>query len=371
MESFEFISPVLNGPRFNDHAVPLELIQEFTILEELILDIAKTIYLRDNQNRERVPKGFADNLSLKLKTIEEGSVKLNIILMVGISGLFPDSYKSYYEKAKESLIESIHSASIGKPTSLTEKQLRYFTKFGKRLKTDEHITFKDKDQNDVIFNSEIRQKLILSNGAIQNFEKEFKGFGYVTEIDKDSQSFTFKNFETGSTFLAKYDEFTYDTIFNSFCNYNKDSTYNQFLEISGIAQFDRSNRLVSLLKLDRVTVPETWYLRAKLRELSLLNDDWFDSTSKAPNYLKLSWFIDNFDLYFDTENVKPYIFPLIEGGIQLEWKPPGKSITLDILNDSSLGYFHKLDFETSEVEECEIDLKNQQEWTKLNQLLSI
>ncbi len=73
MEDKIFIAPKLTGSRFEDHSLPVNILEDFTAFEDLIIEIAKGIYLNENINRRRVPKGFADGVSLKLVDIEEGS----------------------------------------------------------------------------------------------------------------------------------------------------------------------------------------------------------------------------------------------------------------------------------------------------------
>ncbi len=72
MEDKIFISPRLIGSRFEDHSLPVNILEDFTALEDLLIEVAKGIYLNENLNRKRVPKGFSDGVYLKLVDIEEG-----------------------------------------------------------------------------------------------------------------------------------------------------------------------------------------------------------------------------------------------------------------------------------------------------------
>lgn len=53
-----FISPRLEGHRFDDHTLPVSLLEDFSALEELVFELAKKIYLDQNPQRKRVPKGL-------------------------------------------------------------------------------------------------------------------------------------------------------------------------------------------------------------------------------------------------------------------------------------------------------------------------
>ena len=107
MEDIEnvFLAPKLEGKRFEDHAIPVELLEDFAVLQELIFEIAKDIYLKQNPERQRVPKGFTDEVYLKLIDVKPGSAIPNFILAsaMGVStSLFPKNIE-YFEQAGDEI----------------------------------------------------------------------------------------------------------------------------------------------------------------------------------------------------------------------------------------------------------------------------
>lgn len=42
-----FLCPRMVGPRFDGHAIPLELLKDLAVLEEMIIEIAKWCYLQE------------------------------------------------------------------------------------------------------------------------------------------------------------------------------------------------------------------------------------------------------------------------------------------------------------------------------------
>lgn len=58
MERVPFLKPRMAGSRFDDHAIPLDMLKEFAVLEEMIVEVAKWHYLNDHPKRERSPRGF-------------------------------------------------------------------------------------------------------------------------------------------------------------------------------------------------------------------------------------------------------------------------------------------------------------------------
>lgn len=65
----EFLTPRMVGPRFAEHAIPLELLKDLAVLEEMIIEVAKWCYLQDHPERKRSPKGFTDGVALKLSGV--------------------------------------------------------------------------------------------------------------------------------------------------------------------------------------------------------------------------------------------------------------------------------------------------------------
>ena len=128
-----FMSPRLVGERFAGHAIPRELLKDISVLEEMIIEVAKWRYLQDHPDRKRSPRGFTDGISLKLTAIDEGSAIARIGLFVDTPQFFPPENQRYLEQARESVIGAItaaeHNASI--TDHLPESLLGYFDRIGR------------------------------------------------------------------------------------------------------------------------------------------------------------------------------------------------------------------------------------------------
>src|SRR5271165_729147 len=80
MEPVEFFKPKMVGGRFEGHAIPLELLRDLAVLEEMVVEVAKWRYLEDNPGRTRSPRGFSEGISLSLAAVGEGSAIATIVL---------------------------------------------------------------------------------------------------------------------------------------------------------------------------------------------------------------------------------------------------------------------------------------------------
>jgi len=66
MSTLEFLKPKLIGPRFEEHAIPLEILKDLAALEEMIIEVAKWKLLQEHPDRKRVPRGFTQGIELRL-----------------------------------------------------------------------------------------------------------------------------------------------------------------------------------------------------------------------------------------------------------------------------------------------------------------
>ena len=73
MTSIEFLRPRLEGARFDDGGVPLEFLSDLVALRELVLEVAKWRFLENHPERQRSPRGFTNDVGLKLIGLEGGS----------------------------------------------------------------------------------------------------------------------------------------------------------------------------------------------------------------------------------------------------------------------------------------------------------
>jgi hypothetical protein len=131
--SQNFLSPRLTGKRFDDHTIPLELFEDFSVFEELLIELAKHIYFEENTERHRVPNGFYDEVSLKLSGISEGSTIPALMLAAATIAGQPNPNLPYYEKAKERIIKAVDAAETNSNITahIPGHLLTYFNRIGR------------------------------------------------------------------------------------------------------------------------------------------------------------------------------------------------------------------------------------------------
>src|SRR3954470_3494971 len=102
-----FLRPRLIGERFEGHSIPLEILKDLAVLEEMIVEVAKSEFLKDHPQRRRSPRRFTDGITLKLTATKEGSLVPVISLVISSMSLFPPENQQCFERARDAVVNAI------------------------------------------------------------------------------------------------------------------------------------------------------------------------------------------------------------------------------------------------------------------------
>lgn len=375
MEKNVFLAPRLTGSRFDDHTIPVNILEDFKVIEELLIEVAKGIYLVENSNRKRVPKGFSDGVYLKLENIEEGSTipKLIIASTISLNSLFPlesfDNF-SYFEKAKEKIISVITSVNEDIPIDEDfQKYLIFFNKIGKNLLDDENIDFgyniETKQKSNAILNKITRRRILMSREEKYEYSDSIKLFALIPRIDQKEKTFSIET-DDGSTIESELTDSIRSTVFSAFYEY-KNKTY---VSLKGTGIYNFSDRLLRIEEIESMDILDSYDVALRINYLSKIPNNWYNEHSKAPQKNLLFSFNEIFNSYYSSHLQLPAIFPTVEGNIQLEWKKNNKNILLDIdLTTLTSKFFYYNDNDDSDEHEETINLKMKEGWSSLNSLI--
>ena len=71
-------------------------------------------------------------------------------------------------------------------------------------------------------------------------------------------------------------------------------------------------------------------VHARLHELALLSDGWFDGDGLKPSGAGLAWFSNSWTDHWPPRVTVPYIYPTLAGGLQLEWSFSTACASVDV-----------------------------------------
>lgn len=374
MEDNIFITPRLDGPRFVDHTLPVNILEDFTALEDLLIEVAKGIYLEENTNRVRVPKGFSDGIYLKLVNIDEGSsiAKFAIASSILLSSSLPfeniDTF-TYFEKAKNKIISIIETVNNGQHPSLSDqKYLTYFNRIGKNLLDSESIDFgynyESKTSSNAILNKITRKKILLSREQKAEYTDNIKLYALIPAIDQETNTFSLET-DYGKI-QCPLNDIIKDTVFTAFNEY-KNKTY---VSLKGVALFNWNDKISKIEEVEYLDVLDSLDVSLRVNNLLKLENNWYEGQGKSINPKDLISFGDLFNSYFDNKLPLPAIFPKLDGNIQLEWKKDAKNIIMNIeLSTLKSDFFYYNDIEDSDEFENQILLDKKENWDSLNKLI--
>ncbi len=363
MSEQEFMRPRLTGARFDGHAIPLEVLGDLAVLEEMVIEVAKWKFLQANPGRKRSPRGFTDGVSLRLTGVAEGSAIPVISLLIASAGLFPPNNQIYLEQARDSIIHAIGAAEKNKSITqhLPEEVLNYFDKMGRNLRDGEAIEFTAAGEKTVSrLTKETRRKLLLASSTVKELTEETSVRGLIPEADQDDMSFEIQLFDSRkirSPMASQHQE----TILEAFNGYKK----GQRVLLQGVGKFNRQNRLQGFESIEHVSILDALDIPARLDELRSLKDGWLDGDGKSPSAEGLDWLSDAFEQRYPEDLVLPHLYPTAQGGVQAEWSLPPFEVSLEIDLVSHTGQWHSLDVQNGIEEGVELDLNNDSSWIQI------
>jgi len=365
----DFLGPRFVGQRFDNHILPIEVLKDLSALEELILELAKWIYIQEHPNRQRTPKRFSEGISLGIQNIEQGSAVPKLILVVAASLTLnlPES-QPYFNKAKDHLISALKQAELQQPiTDIPSHLLNYFDKLGRSLKDGESIEFQPESlDHKAVLNKETRRRLVLASPQIQEIREEVQIKGLIYAIDKSQLAYSLELLD-GQKINGKYELQHEITLSEALQGYRE----NTKVLILGTAVYSRNNpdKIKSLESLDRISILDPLDVSLQLLSIKELNDGWLDGLGKAPKGQDLQWFEQTFDQQYPEDLPNPYLYPTESGGLFAEWTFGANEASLEINLETKAAYFHNLYLaDNSDLEEV-LNLEQSSGWHRLQQLI--
>jgi hypothetical protein len=321
MSKEPFIQPRFVGPRFDEHTLPLSAAKDLAAYEELVVELAKHLYLNKNSDRQRVPKGFADGFHLHLQRVDEGSAKplLALVMVDALVNPLPVEFS----EAKTLINEVIATGEAEKlPVSFPKELYSYFNRIGRSLEAGERLEWTpDNTDNPSALTPAKRKRLALAVGA--TYEAEVDTVGQVFNLNTDrseGQLRTGENdrisFEYDPPFLAELKEALGNRIL--------------YAHIQGVGVFDVNDRLKSIKEIDQLEIVPHYALTTAIDDLSNLKDGWLEGRGVAPSGLDLLKLSEDLVESFPPRIDYPAIVPTEEGNVSLEWIKPAARVELEV-----------------------------------------
>ncbi len=308
----EFLKPRFTGARFDAHTLPVGVARDLAAYEELIIELAKHLWLSEHPGRERVPRGFEKGFSLHLEgMIEAGSAKPLLSCVVAGALALQGGNNDYFGQARDLIADCISASAAGQalPAKFPRKLLDHFNDFGRSLRDGASLEL-PRAVGVAQLTPERRKQLVLD--AERVYSKDVELTGRVGEIDWEKQTFRLR-LEAGTAVTVQLPEHFGELARQAG---GKDRTV---VAIRGVGVYDAFDRLQKITETRHFELLPNQTLAAQIDELSDLQAGWMEGKGKAPDKDQLAWTSDRLVTSFPESLPFPHIGPTPEGGLFLEW----------------------------------------------------
>ncbi|MEY2510128.1 MAG: hypothetical protein QOE26_891 [Verrucomicrobiota bacterium] len=351
----EFLKPRFAGPRFDQHTLPVEVARDLAAYEELVVELAKHLYLADHPKRKRVPKGFEQSFSLHLEQVEGGSARPLLSWVTAVGMLALQGIDGYFEQSRNLVAECVAASEAGAPLpeQFPKQLLDYFNVFGRSLHEGESVDVAPAGAGAAVLTPERRKALVLA--AQKVYTKEVDLSGTVGETDWEKGTFRLR-LEDGSAIVAPLPE--------AFCELARAAGGKERIltQVKGIGVFDAWDKMQKLAETHHMDMLPNYQLSAQIEKLLTLEDGWYEGGGKALEKEQLGWVADALVSTFPDDLAFPHVAATPDGGLFLEWVAGSWRLSAEFSLADHVGEMHALNTATGESAESDINIESEDDW---------
>lgn len=358
----DFLRPRLVGGRFEEHSLPLDVLKDWTAFEELVIEIAKDIYLKENRDRKRTPRGFTDDFSLRLSAVEPGSAIP--VLKRHFSGeRLP--FSDLFDRAFALVQASIMAVNMGQavPEEFPREYLGYFNRFGSSLREGERIEWTAPGAAmPTVYDRTTRKKLVLTGAKSYQTAADLRG--WITEVNAEKNSFTIKVIG-GPKLFGNYPRELAKRVLDALSEFQRDKFQSCKVLVRGQVDYDLNDQPVKVAETQHIELLDPNDVATRCEELAQLKDGWLDGEGIAPSKAGLTAFATAWDNAETAALPLPHIYPTPEGGVQMEWTLGGWEISAEVELASLKAELMAVNVTTRETLDDEASLNTPEGWAAL------
>lgn len=310
----------MSGGRYNEPGYPLEGLLELVNYERLVVDVAKALWLTENPDRVRTPKGFTSKVRLRLVAVEDGSA-IPVLIKEAEGEALPDvDPKGIVEKAQSVVDEAFNEIIKHNrlPDAFPPHLIHHFLRLGRTLHSGEAIEFGTRDEvKPLKFTQEVRTKFLA---ASQDKDFPIDDFlaGRVVALDTTNQTFKFLSLQDkelqGSYTEASLTEDLRAVFHEEYCapivRLKCTQTISPSMEIKCIND---------VAEVEVLLTQENLPWRRQIESLLTIEDGWLDGSGTMPQMPAIERTRDFAVAAVSAGLPEPGVFPLEDGGVQLQW----------------------------------------------------
>ncbi len=356
----EFVRARFHGGRFAAHAIPFDVLSDLAAYRDLLVEVAKRIFLDRNAGRVRVPKGFVESFQLGLVDVVRGNSATAVAERIPVAPLVVPrqanlavQHFTEFDEARDLIDQVIARAANdeampdGFPIDLAKK----FNLFGKGLRKGEAIDLSHPGTvTPASFTREVRKRIILTVDA--TYEDIVDLRVQVTGGDTRTRKiFTFSE-ETNKSFELR--DQSEARVLKALGHVK------QHARLIGFGLFDRRDELQQIIEASEILYSEdepSTPLSEQLETLRQTPAGWYRADTPAPDAMTISRIGNLLAQIVDEHHFQvPFLYPTTEGGVTGEWPNGDWEVSATLMPGTTVIALHALNIDSDEVLEDSFEI---------------
>lgn len=329
------------GARYTGTVFPVEVLPELAAYRDLILTIARTLYLDDHPQRRKVPRGFEASLGLVLAGVEGGSA-VPVLARVAVAGAatLPIAMTTYFDEARNLVEQAALCASAhqGLPARLKAKVSPKFGMFGRSLAANERIYLSGPaSETPAPYDIEVRKEIMLS--LAHEYLEDVSYVGEITAADRRTRDFKLTTVE-GQVIPFKLDsQSQVKNLYQWLADQPSVILKGQALRRRDGALLDFEVASVALVEEDLgVATPTaaTMPIADQFATIAQLETGWLDGRGYAYDRGTLDTICALLQRWIELYELPwPFIYPTAENEVRVEWPSPAWDVVITFNREGS------------------------------------
>lgn len=325
-----FLALHFRGARFDaEPGMPVEALGELVAYRELVTEVARLVFLDRNPDRQRVPKGFTDRLSLRLREVAEGS-SVPLLERPEVADALP--LPDEFDAARDLISEAIQAAADGAPIpeAFPDGALVHFNRLGQGLLDDESIELRAPNaQTGPRYTQSVRKVLLAGRSS---YQRDATVEGWVTELDAERMRFQL-HLRAGPVIPAPIDAVTFDEVKEALAP----SGEGPQVVVTGVGVFDRlTDHLLRFDSVHELIAEDAESPVVDAVAASREEAGWLDGDGEGTDPEVVERARALFEAIVTRGVPAPRVFPVPDGGLQAEWTLGEREVSVTVEPGGSL-----------------------------------
>lgn len=355
-----FATPVFRGGRFESQTLPVDVLPDLAAYRDLVVELAKHLFLQRNPQRKRVPKGFVESFQLAIRAIEPGSAGAVLERIEPLPAAIPFGtlQANLFDEARDRIEVAVEAASKRRalPRDFPAHLAKRFNQLGRGLRDDEYLELRSAESTSgPRYDKSVRKWIVVQYEG--RYEDEVKLLVTISGGVIDREQLTVRT-ERGR-------------LIDGSCPQQLVRQALQWADrrvrVIGVGSFDRNDELERLIKIDEILLVDEdeddigapSSLAAQFEDLAKLKDGWFEPDTPALDSAGLKAFHEFLEQAVREHSLPlPFLYPTPDGEARAEWSFPDWEVNATIQLREHLLHLHATHLKSDDSEEAQLSLES-------------